>query len=184
MKKTIITVIGYDQPGIIAAVSNILYKENCNIENISQTILQSQFAGIFIAMIPATLTAEKLETIFTNNFPAGDMNIHVKMLDTDKIVNFPVDTDRFILTTTGPDKKGLVASVSNEIATHGVNIANLKAVFQGGDDPDRNIMIYEIDVPSSVDHQTFSTSLKQKATELGLELSIQHKNIFDMVNRI
>ena len=52
MKKVVISVLGQDQPGIIAAVSGILFAEGCNIENVDQTILQSEFSGIFIAGIP------------------------------------------------------------------------------------------------------------------------------------
>ncbi len=184
MKKTIITVIGYDQPGIIAAVSEILFAEKCNIENISQTILQSQFAGIFIVLIPETLSAEKLELIFISSFPEGNINIQVKPLDAEKIIPVSQEAEEFILTTTGPDNQGLVAGISKEIAVFGVNITNLKAVFHGGDDPDENIMIYEIDIPVSVDFQKFSKTLKEKAEAMSLDLTIQHKNIFDMVNRI
>lgn len=184
MKKTIITVIGYDQPGIISSVTDILLKEQCNVENISQTILQSQFAGIFIVLIPDNHSPEKLEKIFRESLPDTDINIHVKLLDSERIISNPKKTDPFILTTTGPDKQGLVAGISKVIATFGINISNLKAVFKGGKNPDNNIMIYEIDIPCDVDFQKFSDSLKNKAEKLDLEFSIQHKNIFDMINRI
>ncbi len=184
MKKTIITVIGYDQPGIVASVTDILFKEQCNVENMSQTILQSQFAGILIVLIPDNLSPEKLEQIFKKSLPETDIDIQVKLLDSERIVSMSQKTDPFILTTTGPDRQGLVAGISQEIANFGINISNLKAVFKGGNNPDSNIMVYEIDIPSGVDHQKFSNSLKKKAEKLGLELSIQHKNIFDMINRI
>lgn len=184
MKKTIITVIGYDQPGIISSVTNILYKEKCNVENISQTILQSQFAGIFIVLIPEDLSPEKLEAVFKEQFSESDINIQVKLLNPERIVPAPKNTDPFILTTTGPDRQGLVAGISKEIAGFGINISNLKAVFKGGNNPDKNIMMYEIDIPADVDYQKFSNCLKEKAASLDLEISIQHKNIFDMINRI
>lgn len=184
MKKTIITVIGYDQPGIISSVTDILLKEKCNVENISQTILQSQFAGIFIVLIPEELSPEKLETIFNKHFSEKEINIQVKPLDSEKIIPAPQETDPFILTTNGPDKLGLVAGISKEISDFGINISNLKAVFKGGDNPDSNIMIYEIDIPTGVDFQIFSNRLREKADSLNLDISIQHKNIFDMINRI
>ncbi len=184
MKKTIITVIGYDQPGIISSVTDILLKEKCNVENISQTILQSQFAGIFIVLIPEDHSPEKLETIFREKLSETDINIQVKLLEPDRIVAKPKKTDPFILTTTGPDKMGLVAGISKEIAGFGINISNLKAVFKGGNNPDQNIMVYEIDIPSDVDYQKFTASLKKKTDSLDLDFSIQHKNIFDMINRI
>jgi glycine cleavage system transcriptional repressor len=56
MKKMIISVLGKDRPGIIAAVTRIFYEQDCNIENVSQTILQNEFSGIFIVGVPKTLS--------------------------------------------------------------------------------------------------------------------------------
>ena len=61
MKKVIISVVGRDRPGIIATVARFLFDRNCNVENVSQTILQAQFSGIFIAAIPDGATADELE---------------------------------------------------------------------------------------------------------------------------
>ena len=52
MKKYIITILGRDQPGIIAAVSQVLFEQDFNIEDVRQTILQSEFSGIFIILGP------------------------------------------------------------------------------------------------------------------------------------
>jgi ACT domain-containing protein len=41
--KAIVSVLGKDKLGIIAKVSNLLFTENINIEDISQTILQNRF---------------------------------------------------------------------------------------------------------------------------------------------
>ncbi len=46
--KAVITVIGKDQVGIIARVSNLLYKHEINILDISQTIMQELFTMIMI----------------------------------------------------------------------------------------------------------------------------------------
>ena len=60
MKKIIISVIGHDRPGIIAAVSDVLFRNGCNIEDVSQSILQTEFAGVFIASSPDTLPVGEL----------------------------------------------------------------------------------------------------------------------------
>lgn len=60
MKKVIICVLGKDRPGILATTTGALYDHNCNLENVSQTILQSEFAGIFIATTPDELTMGEL----------------------------------------------------------------------------------------------------------------------------
>ena len=49
--KCILTKIGKDKPGIIAKVSSLLASENVNIEDISQTIMQSTFTMIMLVNI-------------------------------------------------------------------------------------------------------------------------------------
>ena len=49
--KCVLTVVGSDKPGIIAKVSTLLAKNNVNIEDISQTIMQSTFTMIMLVDI-------------------------------------------------------------------------------------------------------------------------------------
>lgn len=51
----VITVVGKDKVGIIAAVSTALANENLNILDISQTILQDVFTMIMIVRIPESM---------------------------------------------------------------------------------------------------------------------------------
>ena len=184
MKKIILTVIGPDKPGIIASVSDILFKHGCNIENISQTILQSEFAGICVVSIPETLTIDVLQKAMSDALDPLNLHVHISHLGEESSSSANIGTEPFIISTCGPDQKGLVAHVSKIIADFGVNISYLKAVFEGGSNPDRNIMIFEVDIPLNVDLTAFSNALKQKAGTLNLDLTVQHKNIFDAVNRI
>ena len=46
--KCVLTVIGKDKPGIIYKVSELLAKHSINIEDITQTILQSTFTMVMI----------------------------------------------------------------------------------------------------------------------------------------
>ncbi|MHB1485476.1 MAG: ACT domain-containing protein [Saccharofermentanales bacterium] len=48
----VITVVGKDKVGIIAAVSAMLAKEGMNIMDISQTILQNIFTMIMLVSLP------------------------------------------------------------------------------------------------------------------------------------
>jgi len=48
-KRVIISVLGEDRVGIIAAVANVLSENNINILDISQTIMQDLFTMILIA---------------------------------------------------------------------------------------------------------------------------------------
>jgi len=45
-------------------------------------------------------------------------------------------------------------------------------------------MIYEVDIPWRIDQNSFQKDLREKAEELGLNISIQHRKIFETINRI
>ena len=51
MQKAVISVLGTDRKGIIANVSRILFENNANILDISQTIVSGLFSMILIADI-------------------------------------------------------------------------------------------------------------------------------------
>jgi ACT domain-containing protein len=53
MVRAVITVVGKDKPGIIAAVSGTLAERSVNILDISQTIMQSFFTMITLVDLSA-----------------------------------------------------------------------------------------------------------------------------------
>lgn len=61
--KAIVSVIGKDKKGIIANVSKVLYEQEINIEDISQTIMQDYFTMIMMVSISANSDVKKLSNI-------------------------------------------------------------------------------------------------------------------------
>jgi glycine cleavage system transcriptional repressor len=184
MKKAILSILGRDRPGIVASVARALTGLNCNIENVSQTMLQREFAGIFIVTMPEEMTAEDLHCEVESRLSPLGLHVYTKPCEGGEDECVAENCEPFVITTKGPDRKGLVADISEVIARHGVNITNLQAVFKGGDDPGDNIMIYEVDVPGTTDQQTLANELRDKAESLHLEISLQHRNIFEAIHRI
>ncbi len=183
MNKGIVTVLGFDRPGIVAAVSKALFDFRCNIEDVSQTILQTEFAGIFIASLPEGLTYEALRARLEERLNPQGLAVYVKELQPVES-QAPPETEPFVITTVGPDRLGLVAGITALLAEHRINITQLKAVFRGGQDPRRNVMIYEVDIPVSTDHPAFRAALYARGRELGLDVSLQHRDIFEQIHRI
>lgn len=184
MHKMIISVLGEDRPGIIAAVTKVIFERDFNIEDVSQTILQNQFSGIFIATGPKSVSAHDLRRAFEEATGGFDLHFHVRQLASVEITWTSCACEPFIITTRGPDRKGLVAGVTAMLARHNVNVTQLRAVFRGGEDPGRNVMIYEVDIPLDVDLQALRRDLRDKGETLDLQISMQHKNIFEAINRI
>jgi glycine cleavage system transcriptional repressor len=184
MKKIIISVLGNDRPGIIATVSRVLLENDGNIENVSQTSLQLIFAGIFIAAMPVDTRLDELERTFRERLEPMGLHVHLLPMGIADTPSLPVTADPFVVTTRGPDRKGLVAEISAVLASHHANITNLQAVFKGGSDPNANIMIYEVDIPHQSDHEALFRDLRSRAAALDLKISIQHREVFNVMNRI
>ncbi len=184
MEKIIITVLGKDKPGIISLVSNALYELDCNIENVNQMILQEQFAGFFIVHPPSNTDFADLSQTLKKKTEHSGLSIHVNIIEDTETREKTVKGETFLMTTIGPDQKGLVARFSKIMAQHHANIENLKAVFKGGTDPNANIMSYQVFITPDIDTSRLFDALRQKAEELGLDIRIQHKNIFDAINKI
>jgi len=55
VEKAVVTVMGYDQVGIVAEITKILAANECNIIDISQTLLHGIFAMIILINFPTEL---------------------------------------------------------------------------------------------------------------------------------
>jgi len=184
VKKIVVFVLGPDKPGIIAAVSQTLFEQRCNLEDVSQTILQTEFVAIFIAsMSDMGNEAAVLGALRARIEPMG-LFVHLRPMSSETIAMQQIPSEPLVITTIGPDKPGLMAGVTEVLAGFGVNITNLKAVFRGGREHKNYVMIYEVDVPSSVDHHAFRNALHDRAEDLGLDISLQHREIFEQLHRV
>ena len=79
--KAIVSVIGKDKKGIIAKVSNILYENDINIEDIAQTIMQDYFTMIMMVSISANSDVTKLSDILTKTGEELGVTIRVQHED-------------------------------------------------------------------------------------------------------
>lgn len=77
--KCVLTVVGSDKPGIIARVSTLLAQNNVNIEDISQTIMQSTFTMIMLVNLAGSTV--KMKELSENLKVLGNeigVNIHLQ----------------------------------------------------------------------------------------------------------
>ena len=183
MSKSVVFVLGPDRPGIIAAVAGTLFQRGCNLEDVSQTTLQSEFVGIFIAVLPPGLAAEELLADLRGRLAGTGLVAHLRHVET-AAPPPAAAAEPFVITTVGPDRPGLVAGIAELLARSGANITNLKAVTRGGDGRQDFVTFYEVDLPASIDLAAFRAALGERARELGLDVNLQHREIFEQVHRV
>lgn len=186
MKKGIvISVIGRDRPGIVANVSKVLYLNQCNIEELTQTAIKGQFAMILIATPLQEGTFPQLQEDLQALAADLDLNIHLRILKEEELIPFSAgETEPFVLTVRGEDKPGLVYGITEILAEHGINITNLDAQVAYLGEEKEYIQFFEVDIPSKIDYALIQEKLQRRGKEMGVAVDLQHKNIFQAINRI
>lgn len=186
MNKVLISVLGSDQPGIMAKVAGVIKQHNGNIENLSQTLLDTVFGALLRVELADDDSAEKLQEALSHSFAGLDLFVRVHPWNestTDWHQHKP-ETQPYIVTAIGPDRQGLVAEMATALFEHGVNITNIQAIFKGGKNPMDNLMVFEVDVPRSTVMDALREVLADIAQRLDLEISVQHRKIFESVSNI
>ncbi|MEW5724041.1 MAG: ACT domain-containing protein [Thermodesulfobacteriota bacterium] len=181
MKKIIVSILGEDRPGIVYAVTRVLCEEGCNVLEASQTILQSEFAGIFLASMPDDLTRERLQQSLEEGLASLGCSVWLK--DFKAGAYSAPGAEPYVITLRGRDRLGIIPGVAGVIAGFDVNIENLRAITIK-DDPSQVVIVFEVAVPKGVHRPAFREALKWKAEEFGMDLGVQHRDIFEAVHRL
>lgn len=184
MKKLTASFLGRDCPGIVAEITGIVGKSNCNIEAMSQTMLKGEFAAIFIVSVPDEMAPSGLKSILEKRLEEAKIDLSV-MVRPAVEVEWGEDKvcEPFVITAEGPDGPGEIGALSRVFARHGVNIDNLAATL-GAVAPETALFVFEVMVPVSVDLGRLRREFNLEAKKLGLRASVQHRDIFEAVNRI
>lgn len=86
-----------------------------------------------------------------------------------------------VITVIGKDRVGIIAGVSVILAESGVNILDISQTIM----QDMFTMMMLVDISQSkVDFPALAESLANKGQELGIQIKIQHEDIFNSMHRI
>lgn len=89
--------------------------------------------------------------------------------------------NQIIITVSGKDKVGIVAGVSNKLLQYGVNIEDIKQTIM----QDNFVMMMLCDIGKmEVSFKEFKDALLTLGSELGMEIWVQKKDIFDKMHTV
>lgn len=91
------------------------------------------------------------------------------------------ENNQIIITVTGKDKVGIVSAISNSLAEHKVNIEDIKQTIM----QDNFVMMMLCDIKKlEVSFKDFKDAMLNLGSELGMEIWVQKKDIFDKMHTI
>ncbi|MFA5159037.1 MAG: ACT domain-containing protein [Candidatus Omnitrophota bacterium] len=176
MKKILITVSGKDKPGIIAKVSGLLFVRGCNLEDISMTLLEGQFAMMMTVRLPSSKSMVRvLQGLELLRSTPWSMDCHVTELK-GKIPHGEKHAKSslpYMVTAFGKDRIGIVYEVSRALAGMRVNITDLDSRILGKGAKTTYAMLLEVDVPNKVAPAKLKTFLTKISKKLKIEIQIK-----------
>jgi len=137
MKWSVLTLVGADQQGIVAAVSQALFDAGCQLAEASMMRLGGNF-GIMLRV--SHDDNKNLQDILAGVVQSMNLHLHI---DSDvEAKTHHIDPDVQV-TVYGADRSGIVAQVTGVLAEAGLNIIDLETAVGGSDDKPIYIMSIE-----------------------------------------
>lgn len=165
MTSYALAAIGRDRPGIVAAISRVLYEQGCNVTDSSMTMLRGNFA----VMLVFDAEGAELGGLTEALEPAcRQMGLFFSVLEVADLPEHAAPTH--ILTVYGADRPGILYRTSAELAEAGVNITDLNSRLVGDDEKVYALML---ELSLSIDATALEARLRPIATEVGVDLTLR-----------
>lgn len=167
-----LSAIGQDQPGIVAAISEVLFEHGCNIEDSAMTILRGQFAMILVVTPPLHGLQENLRKHLEAVCQRQEMRLSLNPLSEPPALASDRATQAYRVSVYGADHPGIVAQTTAFLAQRKINILDLTTRVVEGDGP-IYIMVLEIEAPAGIEEDQLRQELEELKGELKVDLSLQ-----------
>lgn len=159
-----VSAVGADRPGIVAALTRVLYEHGANLEDTSMTILRGHFAMTLIVAADSPGLGDALAAV------ADDLGLVLTVREV------APETDHkparpYVVSVYGADHPGIVTRVAALLAERGVNITDLTTRLV--DDNALYAMVVDADLPPDADPAELERALRDVAVELEVEATIR-----------
>jgi glycine cleavage system transcriptional repressor len=168
-----VSMVGRDQPGIVATVTRTLLEHGANVEDAQSAILRGRFAMTLIVsgaddLDPGRVRAELERT-------AGELHLEaVTLSEIDESEPAVAAEPSHTITVHGVDHPGIVNAVASALAECDVNITDLDTRLVGDTaGEDLYAMLLEVTVPEGLTAEGLEGLLEATRREQGVELTIR-----------
>ena len=172
----VISVMAKDRPGIVAEVTAGISELDGNLADLRESVLCGYFTMILIAGFPSRVSVEEVTSALTE---ATASNVSVALHE-GSLTEAENTEHAYVLSAVGRDRVGLVAQVSRFCFERGVNILDLASHVEA----DQYTMMLQLDLSGIQSLDTLKDEISSFGKESGLNLVLQHNDIFRATNEI
>ena len=167
-----LSALGRERPGIVAAITGVLFDTDCNIRDSTMTILAGEFAMMLVVELPGSMAPAVLEQSLSDVQRRFDLGVFIKRLGDEEVrYQQAPGTKNWAVTIYGGDRKGMLHHVASLMARKGISITELKTKVLGGMEG-AGIISMKVVAPAEVELTEIRTQLHDVATRFGVEVSI------------
>ena len=159
----VITAVGRDGPGMIAALAGAVYALGANLDDATMTRLHGAFALMVAARLPEGRTVGEARAALAPVAERLELTVTVQAVP-DAHQDAAPDT---LLTVYGADRPGIVYQVADRLAARGVNITDMDTRLAGTPDAPVYVMLLE----AAAGDADLTADLDSLRTALGVEIS-------------
>jgi len=171
----LLTGVGQDQPGIVAAVSGVLLEADCNIEDSEMTRLGGEFALMLMLRLPAGLTTDQLADKLAAVRERFGLWLHLADVPAEQAIEPRHESPKHVIHVYGADRKGIVHRITTHLADKQVNITNLHTEVVRHETP-LYVMMIEVELPRTVDAGALQEQLEAIGKEIGVDVAMRPKD--------
>ena len=172
MNHFALTIVGRDRPGIVSQVTEILFKQGCNLADSSCSILGGQFAMILILGHPEFIDRESFGEAF-KPLEDADLTVALRVLKPGGEIRSHITGDLCMISVYGSDKPGIVYRVANVLGEKKVNITDLNTKLVGTEDRPVYVMVIEAALPEGVEEEDVDDWLSPIRDELQVDITVR-----------
>ncbi len=121
-----LTIVGSDQPGIVAKITQPLFNANCQLGEASMIRLGNNFT--IMLMVASPLKQSALKEILSPACDNFTLRLHLDEID-NKLHDHRIP--EVLITVSGADRLGIVAQVTEVLSNAGLDILNLASDVVG-----------------------------------------------------
>ena len=178
----VISITSRDRVGIIHEVTKAISELGGNIADIRQSVLSGYFTMILLASFPPNTTQRSIERKLAEADSNSESAIEavVRTAEEQLISSASMPENAYVLTATGHDRIGFVATMASFCAEHKINIIDLSTTMSDG----AYVMILIVDLNQIVSISDMRRDLQEFSQANGIKVVLQHYDIFRAVNEI
>lgn len=168
MNEIVVTAVGADRPGIVAALTGALLDIGGNLEETRAALLRGSFATVLAVAVPDGTGVAEVEAALAP--VAGELGLGLWVgTASPKPAGPPLQ--RCVVSVYGADRPGIVHGMAVALADNGANIIDLSARLVG--EPPIYVLGIEIELPAGASPSGLATALGPVADAHGVELTLE-----------